>query len=86
MRETVADLLRRNWNPYNDGEDALFEDYVEQVVTRVREGVPPKELAQFLASVEAHRLGYQDTPAKELVPVAKKLLKPHRNKAQVGAG
>ena len=81
LENVVTDLLRRNWNPFNDGDGLLFTAYVSEVMARLEGGVTAKELAEFLSQVEASRLGFVDTPPSQLVSVARKLLRVARRAA-----
>jgi len=77
-RRTIDDyllvFLRSKWSPCAEGSDAE-RAYVEQVLSMVRAGVSPLELATYLVETETAALGFQDTDPKTLVPLARRLLK-----------
>ena len=87
IQDRIADVLRRSWDPIGiknvtqaEGE---YDAYVGGVYRLLESGATADEIAAHLVQVESDRLGFQDTDAAMLIPVARKLLK---IKARFGIG
>ena len=73
IRDHIADVLRRNWDPLNVADH--YDSYVGGVYRLLEANASARQIAELLVRIETEILGYEDTKASTLVPVAKKLLK-----------
>ena len=79
IQRHIADLLRRNWDPLGVADhpetSEEYDSYVGGVYKLLTTGASAKQVAEHLVRIETAMLGYEDTKASTLVPIAKKLLK-----------
>jgi IS30 family transposase len=75
----IADVLRRNWDPLRVADHPEtsdeYDSYVGGVYRLLETNASAKQIAEHLVRLETEMLGYEDTRASTLMPVAKKLLK-----------
>ncbi len=79
IQRHIAEVLRRNWDPLSVADhpetSAEYDSYVGAVYRLLEANASAKQIAEHLVRVETEMLGYEDTKAAMLVPLAQKLLK-----------
>lgn len=77
IRAALGDILLRHWDPIGiqhipEAQDE-YDGYVGGVYQLLAEGATDLQIAQHLRDVETRRLGFEDSDARMLIPLAQKL-------------
>jgi hypothetical protein len=78
IMEAIAAVLLKDWDPIGVKDEPMAQDEYESQIGRVyrllASGATEQQVAEHLSRVESEEMGFTNSTAEPLLPVARKLL------------